>query len=287
MMTLRDGRRLEVSVAGPADGPVLVYLHGTPGSASVPPALRRAVLDRGLRLVSWARPGYASSTRQPGRGVGDVAADLAEVLDGLGVERAHVAGWSGGGPHALACASLAPDRVTGTLVVAGVAPYDADGLEWLAGMGEDNLVEFGAALDGEPALRAFLEAAREEMAGVTGAELSQALASLVSEADLAALEDGELGDGLAESFRDALSAGVDGWLDDDLAFTRPWGFDPADVPGPVHLWQGHQDLMVPPGHGRWLASRLPGARVHLEPEEGHLSLVAGRAAEMVERLLAG
>jgi pimeloyl-ACP methyl ester carboxylesterase len=293
-------RLLDVRLQGAADGPVLVYHHGTPGWRQPPAPIVAEALRRGLRLVSWSRPGYAGSTRQPGRTVADAATDLVTVLDALGIERVHVLGWSGGGPHALACAALAPDRVLGAALLASVAPYDAAGLDWLAGMGEDNLEEFGAAVAGEDALRGFLDAAREELAEVTGEQLVSAMSSLLPAVDVAVLAEdglaadglaadgpgaGGLGDDLAESFRQAVSTGVDGWLDDDLAFTSPWGFDPTAAGAPVHVWQGDADLMVPFAHGQWLADRL-GPRAHLLAGEGHLSLVVESIGEVLDRLTA-
>ena len=284
-LTLADGRILDLTVSGPDDGPLLAFHHGTPGSGAQPGAVLRAARDRGLRLVTWSRPGYGGSTRHPGRRVADVVGDFEAVLDHLGAARAFVAGWSGGGPHALACATLAPARVTGTVVIAGVAPYDADGLDFLAGMGEDNVEEFGAAVAGEPALRDYLDAARPGLLHISGPEIAAEMASLVPPVDVAALSGpggGEFADDLAEMFRDGLSSGVDGWLDDDLAFVSPWGFDAAEAAGPLHLWQGDQDLMVPFAHGRWLAAHLPSARAYLLEGEGHISLAAGRLGEMLD-----
>jgi pimeloyl-ACP methyl ester carboxylesterase len=153
-LQLRDGRSLDLFDTGA--GPVVVYHHGTPSSGSVPPALLAAATDLGARVVSWSRPGYAGSTRQPGRLVADVAADAREVLDALGIARAASIGWSGGGPHALACGALAPDRFPAVGLLAGVAPYveSRGSLAWLEGMGEENLVEFGAAFEGEHAAAA-------------------------------------------------------------------------------------------------------------------------------------
>ena len=196
-------------------------------------------------------------------------------------------GWSGGGPHALASACLAPDRVAGALLLAGVAPYDAAGLDWLAGMGDDNIAEFGAALEGEASLRALLEAARDELAEVTGTELVASLSTLLPEVDVAALGRDDLAEDLAASFRAAVSTGIDGWLDDDLAFVSPWGFDATAPEVPVHVWQGDADLMVPFDHGRWLAAEVAGATSRLLPGEGHVSIVADRVDDALDGLLAG
>jgi pimeloyl-ACP methyl ester carboxylesterase len=281
---LPDGRRVDVRVSGPADGLPLVFHHGTPGAATPVRALQRAAHARGLRLVTMSRPGYGGSDRQFGRDVADVAADTAAVLAELGADRCVVAGWSGGGPHALACGArlAAADAV---LVIAGVAPYDAADLDWLAGMGADNVIEFGAALEGEDALRPFLIAAREQLIGATASELVISLDSLLPDVDRAVLT-GEFAEDMLESFREGLGPGIDGWLDDDLAFTRPWGFSLDEIAVPVMIWQGSADLMVPFAHGRWLASRMPAAAAHLEDGEGHLSIGLGAVDRMLNELVA-
>ena len=284
-VVLPDGRSLEVIVTGPAEGVPLVFHHGTPGSAMQFTAIQRAVTDRGLRLVTLSRPGYGASTRLPGRRVADVAADTVAVLDHLDADRCLVAAWSGGGPHALACGALLPDRVVGVLSIASVAPFAADGLDWSAGMGDENVEEFGAAAGGEPALRRYLDAVRGEMVQITGEDLSRSMGTLLPPVDLAALT-GEFADDLAASFRAAVANGVDGWLDDDLAFLQPWGFEPADVTVPTLLWQGVEDLMVPVSHGRWLAANLPKVTPHLEPGEGHLSVTLGAIDRMLDELVA-
>jgi pimeloyl-ACP methyl ester carboxylesterase len=281
---LPDGRRVDVRVSGPADGLPLVFHHGTPGAATPVRTLQRAAHARGLRLVTMSRPGYGGSDRQFGRDVADVAADTAAVLAELGADRCVVAGWSGGGPHALACGArlAAADAV---LVIAGVAPYDAADLDWLAGMGADNVIEFGAALEGEDALRPFLIAAREQLIGATASELVISLDSLLPDVDRAVLT-GEFAEDMLESFREGLGPGIDGWLDDDLAFTRPWGFSLDEIAVPVMIWQGSADLMVPFAHGRWLASRMPAAAAHLEDGEGHLSIGLGAVDRMLNELVA-
>lgn len=281
--TLSDGRRLDLRVSGPGDGIPLVFHHGTPGCALPSRSMERAVHSHGLRLVTTSRPGYGDSTRQPGRSIADVVADTDEVLDSIGADRCLVAGWSGGGPHALACAARL-ERAIGTLVIAGVAPHEAPGLDWLAGMGEDNLEEFGAAGAGEQELRGYLDAARTSLVAVTAEEIADQLDSLLPDVDRAVLTD-EFAEDMAESFRDAIRNSVDGWLDDDLAFVRPWGFELGEIDGPTSLWQGSADLMVPFSHGRWLAEHVPGATVELHDGEGHLSIGVGSIDRMLDQLL--
>jgi pimeloyl-ACP methyl ester carboxylesterase len=288
-LRLADGRELDVRIAGGSDpaAPVLVYHHGTPSSGRVPADVVAAATGRGMRVVSWSRPGYATSTRQPGRSVADVASDAREVLDALGIGQVFTMGWSGGGPHALACGALMADRVLGVASLAGVAPYaeSIDSLNWMAGMGQDNIDEFGAALAGESVLAPALAGAREGLSTVTADGIVAEMESLLPDVDREYLGPG-FGDDLAASFREAVATSADGWVDDDLAFTRPWGFDLATIPVPVAIWQGSEDLMVPFAHGTWLAAAMPHARAHLAQGEGHLSVVVGAIDQIFDDLLA-
>jgi pimeloyl-ACP methyl ester carboxylesterase len=281
---LADGRSLDIDDPG-GEGAVLLFHHGTPGSL-VPLARMRDEAERfGLRLVTYSRAGYGGSSRRPGRSVADVVPDMEQVLDHLDVERCVTAGVSGGGPHALATAALLPDRVTGALVIAGVAPWESEGLDFLAGMGEQNVEEFGLALEGEEALRPYLEKEAIGLADTDGLGIVSAMSTLLPDVDRALLTD-DYGAWLADNFREALRTGVDGWLDDDLAFTLPWGFDLAVLNVPVFVCQGDQDLMVPFAHGRWLAAHLPGVTAHLEAGEGHLSIGVGALDRMFAELAA-
>ena len=285
MLTLPDGRDLEVEVTGPDEGPVLLFHHGTPGASAQFRGMADEVHARGHRLVTWSRAGYGASSRRRGRSVADEVADALAVLDHVGADEGFVAGWSGGGPHALACGALAPERVRGVLTIAGVGPFGAAGLDFLEGMGQENHDEFGAALEGEAALRAYLEADRPALLHITGDQIVEQMETLLPPVDRVSLT-GEFGDFLAHEIRQGVSVSVDGWLDDDLAFTRPWGFELGAITVPTYLWQGSDDLMVPFAHGEWLAAHLPDAVVHLERGEGHLSLGVGAMGRMLDELLA-
>jgi pimeloyl-ACP methyl ester carboxylesterase len=265
------GRELDVLRNGPADAFPLVFHYGTPSAPTEFPQLFDAVDARGWQVITYARPGYAGSTRDEGRSVADAVADVAAILDAFSLGRFATLGWSGGGPHALACAALAPDRCTAAASLAGVAPLDADGLDWLAGMGEENVAEFGAASGSRAELEALLEPWAAEMATLTGEQVAGSLGGLVDEVDRAALT-GELAETMAAQLRAGVSTGIAGWVDDDLAFVKPWGFDLGAISVPVSVWQGAHDLMVPFTHGKWLAAHIPAARVHLYDDEGHISL---------------
>jgi pimeloyl-ACP methyl ester carboxylesterase len=283
-ITLADGRRLDCLEAGDPDGRPLLLHHGTPGSRLVAPWEDETCAATGVRLLSFSRAGYGGSTPKPGRSVADVAADSAAVLDVAGVDRSAVWGHSGGGPHALACAALLGGRVTVAVSLAGVAPFDAEGLDWLAGMGEANVVEFGLVQQGREGALAALDEERESIMGTAPQEMAAALESLVSDVDLAAF-DAEFSTSLHASLSEGLHDSAEGWVDDDIAFVSPWGFDLADITGDVRIWQGVADLMVPPAHGRFLAAALPHTAFELRPEHGHLSLVGPAAfAEILATL---
>lgn len=296
---MADGRVVEIVTDGPDDGLPLVLHEGTPVGLDLYPPMVESAAVRGLRTVQIARPGYEGSTPRPGRRVADVTEDVAEVLNALGGDTFLTMGWSGGGPHALACAALLPGRCLAAASIAGVAPYRADGLDFLAGMGPENVEEFGAALKGEAALTEFLLRAADEVKDVTGQQVADALGGLVSEADRAALT-GEYADHMAGGLRAALSNGIAGWRDDDIAFTLDWGFDlgwgpaggerpqgPEGSAGhaPVAIWQGDQDMMVPYAHGEWLARRISGARAHLLRGEGHLTLTVTSRERILDDML--
>lgn len=283
LLTLPDGRVLEVFVAGSAKRLPLVFHHGTPGGATPPRFLQREVTAHGLRLVSFARAGYGDSRRRAGRRVVDVVADTAAVLDHLGAEECLVAGWSGGGPHAIACAALLPG-VRAALTIASVGPHDAADLDFFAGMGMDNLQEFGAARGGEGALRDYLDVQRPLLLDTDAAGVVRTLSTLLPSVDRAVLTD-EYGEDVAASFGEGLRFGIDGWVDDDIAFIQPWGIDLADIHVPVHVWQGELDKMVPADHGVWLGERIPGATTHVVAGEGHLSIALGGIGRMLEDLV--
>jgi pimeloyl-ACP methyl ester carboxylesterase len=266
-----DGRTLDAYVDGPKGAAPLLFHNGTPSSGQLYGPFVEAASQRGLRMVSFSRAGYGNSTRNPGRNVADVVPDVAAVMDELGAHRFHTVGWSGGGPHALACAALLPERVIGVATVGCLAPSDAEGLDWMAGMGNQNIAAFSAALAGDGALRSVAEGIASSLATVTPDEVAASLGNLVSDVDRAAIS-GQAAAWLADLLRESVRTGVWGWYDDELALVRPWGFDLHDIKVPVAIWQGRQDRMTPFAHGVWLASHIPRARPHLLSDHGHLSL---------------
>jgi len=279
MVETPDGRTLTVREGGDAAGLPVLTISGTPGSSTLYEPHARDAAEKGIRLFSYDRPGYGGSTRHKGRNVADCAADIAAVADALGIERFCVWGISGGGPHALAAAALLPDRVIATAALASVAPYDAEGLDYLEGMGELNVEEFGVIFEGEEAHRTSMEKQREELLSATPDQLVELWQTLLGPSDRE-VATGELAAFLLEHIRAGIEPGGEGWLDDDVAFVTPWGFDLASICVPVQLWQGEQDRFVPYGHGVWLAEHIPGVDARLTAEDGHLTLAQRRIPEV-------
>jgi pimeloyl-ACP methyl ester carboxylesterase len=273
-LQLPDGRILQYFLddeAGDADG-LLLYHHGTPGAGPLEPEILLAARAHGLTTVELVRPGYGASTRRPGRVIADVAPLVTALVDQLGYERFVTLGASGGGPHALATAAAMPDRCAGALTLGGVGPFGEPDLDYLAGMGQDNVLETEASLSGGDDLAAFLAPHVAGLAVVTPGSIIDEFSSLLPEVDRRFLT-GAAAERQAEVFRWAVGTGMWGWFDDDVAFVMPWGFSLADITAPVAVWQGSDDLMVPFAHGAWLVDHLPHAVPHLLEGEGHLSLV--------------
>jgi pimeloyl-ACP methyl ester carboxylesterase len=281
---LPDGRELEILLQGADEGTLLIFHHGSPGAAVPFGPFDGAAARRGIVLALPSRAGFGGSTRPEGRTVASAAADAGALADHLGHERFLTAGWSGGGPHALACAAMLPDRVMAAATIAGVAPYDAEGLDWTAGMGEDNRIEYPTAARDPQELLTWMQPQVEVMATIRPEGIVTALRSLISGVDEAQVTGG-FGEMLADSFHRAFRNGPWGWYDDDLAFVGDWGFDLTSVRVPVSIWQGREDLMVPFAHGEWLADHIPGARSRLRTEHGHLSLAVGAIGEILDDLL--
>jgi pimeloyl-ACP methyl ester carboxylesterase len=269
-LELADGRTLHVydTGTGGAGGPgdlVVLWQHGTPNIGTPPEPLFAAAAARGIRWVSYDRPGYGGSAPRPGRDIASAAADSAAVADALGIGRFAVVGHSGGGPHALACAALLPDRVLAVVAASGLAPFGAEGLDWFAGMGPSGVTELGAATRGRPALEEHLAVAEFDP-------------EIFTPEDHAALA-GEWA-WLGAVAGKALEGDPGGMVDDDLAYVAPWGFDPARAAAPVLVLHGGADRMVPAAHGEWLSRRCPQAELWLRPGEGHISVLGSATAAL-------
>jgi pimeloyl-ACP methyl ester carboxylesterase len=281
------GRRIVFHVAGPEQGDLLVYHTGTPGTSRLYVSMIRECAARGLRIACPARPGYGGSDRVPGRSYADNPVDTAAVADSLGAETFYVFGHSGGGGPALADAALIGDRVRAVAVSATHGPRPEMGPSWRDGLDTANRDELKAIEAGEAALREFLEVRTDALRQVrTGDQITtdSDFSRLYAPVDRECFH-GEFLEFVVESFPELTDYGVDGWLDDDVAFFGDWCFDLARIAVPVSIWAGGQDRVVPVAHAEWLADHVPGARLHLKPEEGHISLLNNRFGAVVDELI--
>lgn len=264
-----DGRRLLAESLGALDGSAVFLLHGTPGGRLGPRPRGIHLYRLGIRLISYDRPGYGGSDRHRGRIVADAARDVAAIADELGIERFGVIGRSGGGPHALACAALLGDRVVRAAALASLAPCDAKGLDWCAGMADSNVQAYH---DGEENLEAELAKRAGEVRG-DPESLLRFLWPELGKNDRKVFGDVALRRLIAENHAEALRDNAWGWVDDVLAMRNPWGFELAAIAAPVKLWHGGDDVFSPASHTHWLGRQIPGAKVEVQPGAAHLTAV--------------
>jgi len=269
-----DGRTLQYYTLDAADAadagaesriPV-IWLHGSPNVGEPPAPLYDAAVGHGIRWIGYDRPGYGKSTENPGRDVASAAKDVEAVADALGLERFAVMGHSGGGAHAFACAALLPDRVGAVVSVSGLAPYPRHGeeltasLSWFDGFHPGGATQMRAALAGRDALE---RAARDSK----------------YDPEMFTPEDTEMLAGPWRWFNHVVELGtangMGGFIDDNLAAMRPWGFDIGDVGVPTLIMHGTEDRVVPASHARWLGRHIPGAQLRLREGAGHLSVMSG------------
>ncbi|MEU5385548.1 MULTISPECIES: alpha/beta fold hydrolase [Kitasatospora] len=274
-----DGGVLAVETSGDPSGHPVFLLHGTPGSR-VGPAPRGAVLARmRVRLISFDRPGYGDSTRLPGRDVAAAATDVTVIADALGLDRFSVVGRSGGGPHALACAALLPDRVRRAATQVSLAPRHADGLDWFEGMTPSNEHAYRQAELGQPRIAGQFQV-RSRVIRRDPAQLIRNLVPELTPPDRTVVADIGIRRILHSTYRQAFRYGADGWIDDVLAFIADWGFAVESIRAPVRLWHGAEDRFSPVGHSAWLADHIPGAQLYLEPGAAHF----GALKEMTDAI---
>ena len=280
-----DGRTLRVSDVGdPGGAPVLVH-HGMPGSRLPSASDVARAQRRGIRLLGYDRPGYGGSTRLEGRNVADCAADVRAIAGALGIEKLAVWGVSAGGPHAAACAALLSGLVPAVAVLASAAPWGAPGLDYFAGMGEENVIDTRLLLQDPAAARAKLEGDRRDLLGAEVAGMMEQMRSLLAPVDAAVLG-GDVGHHLLEQMRLGIAPGPDGWWDDGIAEIGDWGFGLSQIRTPVLVMHGRQDRFVPFAHGEWLAANLPGVKARLSDDDGHITLTVNRLDEVYDWLLA-
>ena len=258
----------------------ILFHHGTPGDCS---AWQKWFKDiPGVLAIAASRPGYGLSDRKKGRTVASDLSDQNQLLEHLNVEKFVSIGWSGGGPHALNMSRNS--KCQGVITLAGVGEWGNADLNFLEGMGPENHEEFGAALSGEESIEKWMQENAAAFKNVTGEDLISSFGGLIGDADKKALTP-KVAQEDAATFRRALSVSYYGWLDDDLAFVQPFGFDLTKVDKPVLVWQGDDDFMVPRAHSEWLAAKIPTAKLNFVPGHGHISLGESYRNEIIDQAL--
>jgi pimeloyl-ACP methyl ester carboxylesterase len=272
VVTANDGRTLTYAEWGDLSGFPVFTLHGTPGSRFNRHYDESKYVEAGARVLTYDRPGYGGSDRHRGRRVVDCVADVVAIADALGIDTFAVIGGSGGGPHALAAAARLPDRVTRVTCAVGIVPFETEGFDFFEGMDPNNVREMRWALEGEDVLAPQLEREAAEMVERVAVDPSKIIGDDwdLSEADRAELARPERHDVIRESVTESFANGVWGWVDDDLCFTVPWGFDLGEIRVPARVIYGSTDVLVPRQHGEWLARNVPNAEVVIEEAKGHI-----------------
>ena len=280
LLTLKDGRKLEYLTNGVESDKAILFLHGTPGSALAWNSYLPEV--KGVRAISTSRAGYGLSDRHKGRSVADDLNDQQQILDQFGIKSFVSVGWSGGGPHSLNMTREA--RCKAAFTLAGVGEWGNADLDFLADMGPENHEEFGEALKGEAAIEEWMKANALGYNTIKGSELIEAFGGLIGDADKRALTP-EVAEVMATGMRHSNSVSFYGWLDDDLAFVRDFGFDITKIDKPVVLYQGDDDFMVPHAHGYWLEKKIPTAKLNFVPGHGHISLIFEYRNQIIKEAL--
>jgi pimeloyl-ACP methyl ester carboxylesterase len=202
----------------------------------------------------------------------------------IGFDRCAVWGFSGGGPHALACGALLDDLVAAVATIGSPAPFGAAGLDYFAGMRESVRADMKLFNADRAAWEREGDQQRDEVLALSAAELAEQWSLGAAPVDANALR-GAFGGWLHRAVQVALKAGAEGWSEDDIAiFHSPWGFDPAAIPVPVKVWHGREDRFVPFGHGQWLARTIQAAQADLRDDDGHMNVAAARIGEVHEWL---
>ena len=280
ILKLSDGRDLDFITNDEESTSAILFHHGTPGECTGWQKWFSGVA--GVRAIAASRPGYGLSDRKIKRTVASDIDNGSQILDHFGIEKFVSIGWSGGGPHAI---NMTRDsRCRGAITLAGVGEWGNADLDFLEGMGPENHEEFGAAVAGESAIEDWMQTNVPAFANVQGADLIASFGGLIGDADKAALTP-DVAEVDAASFRRALSVSYYGWLDDDLAFVQPFGFDLSQVSKPVLVWQGDDDFMVPKSHSQWLADHIPTAKLNFVPGHGHISLGESYRPEIIAQAL--
>jgi len=281
ILRLKDGRLLGYAEYGDLEGKPLFFFHGMPGSRLEAKLTDAAAKKLGARVIAPDRPGYGLSHFKPRRTFLEWPDDVVELADALKIDRFGVAGVSGGGPYVAACALRIPGCLMAAGIISGVGPFQAPGAT--EGMSRQNRLIFGAArrLPWLVNLPFWLMAQGARRFGDRALSL---MMRSMPEPDKAVLARPEIRAAFVEDVIEAFRSGGRGAAWEAVMYARPWGFRLEDITTEVHLWQGEEDVNVPPSMGRYQARAIPKCQATFYPGEGHL-LIVDHIDEMLESLI--
>jgi len=275
---LPDGREMAWRWWGEPDATPILRIQGTPASRLYRNPDSSVQRDLGVRYLMIDRPGYGGSTRKRGRGIADVADDLAAVAEAHGIRRIPAMGTSGGGPHVLALAARHPDLVAAATVVVGGTPLEPDEVKQLVGV---NAEGYAAAEKGWQELYKLLVAVRERLLGAEG---MAGVLKDAPESDRKLMADPAWERIERENLAETLKQGAEGWTDESLAMHGEWDFDPSTITTSVTWWHGDDDKNAPLSAARRVIAQLRKVDLHVWHGEGHFASLT-HDKEIVSELL--
>ena len=290
MVPLTDGRVIAYLEGGDPHGYPVFGLHGTPGCRLARWFDDGIYARAGVRYITTDRAGFGRSSRNRGRAVAHEAGDVLAVADFLGIERFSVVGGSGGGPHSLACGALLTNRVERVACQSSIAPLNNGGMNrkaWIKGMAQEHADEISWAKAGELTLTRQIEIEQRKMMTLVASDPSMLLGEGMSQGDQEFLSHPDVAKRFNEVISEQAVQGVEGWVDDIIAFTNPWGFDLSKISVPVLITHGAEDMSAPLTHGMWLADRIPNSKIKINKTGGHLPDYSGAEISTTMRWLTG
>lgn len=269
-LMLGGRRELAYSEIGDLDWPCVFFFHGGPSSRLQLAYYQQGLAAARLRVITPDRPGYGGSSPQPGRSMADWPSDVAALADMLGIERFVVVGHSSGGPYAVACAALLPERVRAGVVLAGVTDFGWAGAQEGYPQSELELMR----MPDESAAIAWCE----QRFGADGSGFLDATDFEFAEADNAFFADGQAGQALLSNLGEAFRQGVVGYAQDIWVQGQPWPFDPVGIDVPFQIAHGECDVLVPLAHSRHTSELIRRSRLHVLPGHGHVTILSELSA---------
>ncbi len=258
-----DGRRVGVRRFGTLGGWPVVWNHGGLSCALDGKLIDTAARRCGAEIVAIDRPGIGHSDAWTMASITQWPRTVEQVADLLHLDDFAVAGWSGGGPYALACAAALPQRVRAVALIESIPEILRLRDVFELTFWEDELLiplaHWAPMLAAAP-LR-VLRHAPDWL-------IHRGIADAAGTNDRAALK--PVLPLFVKIAREATRDGVSGMVDEYRRYYGPWGFDLGTIRQPVTIWQGAEDTVIPTECARRLQGLLPNSTLHVLPETGHL-----------------